>query len=110
MRRISDAVWQERRAVVGRFEESGLSLAAFCRREGLAYWQLLAWRKRFGEERPSGDASFAELVIGAGGGAQDGSGAAAPVEVLLPGGATIRVHKGADPALLRAVAEAFSRC
>ena len=34
-----------RAAVLRRFSASGLSLAAFCQREGLAYHSVLAWRR-----------------------------------------------------------------
>jgi len=34
-----------RAAVLRRYSSSGLSLAAFCRREGLAYQSVLVWRR-----------------------------------------------------------------
>jgi transposase-like protein len=41
----SRATSSHRAAVLRRLSSSGLSLAAFCRREGLAYQTLLAWRR-----------------------------------------------------------------
>jgi hypothetical protein len=49
---VSEVVWQERRAFVARWRSSGLTLAAFARREGVAYGRALAWRARL---LPAGD-------------------------------------------------------
>ena len=129
MRRVSDDVWQERREIVARFEESGLSLAEFARREDLAYWKLLSWRRRFAEESSPGESgadpveefptpAFAEFVV-----AKPPFDAVAMrseealcgrppllVEVALPGGAVVRVYTGAGADLLRAAMEAARRC
>lgn len=124
MRLVSEDVWQERREVVARFEGSGLSLAEFCRREDLAYWKLIAWRKRLAEESAPDDSgvdqdkessppAFAELVVAKGaveaGLPMDGR-PPLLVEVALPGGAVIRVYTGAGADLLRAALEAARRC
>jgi transposase-like protein len=53
---VSEDEWERRRGVVARFAESGLSMAEFARREGVAYAALLAWRKRFEPPR-RGEAS-----------------------------------------------------
>jgi putative transposase len=42
-RRRSEADWQE---LVARQTHSGLSVAAFCQREGISPWSLYDWRKR----------------------------------------------------------------
>jgi len=39
----------ERRALVGDFERSGLSAAAFCRQAGITAVTLAAWRRRLGK-------------------------------------------------------------
>jgi lambda repressor-like predicted transcriptional regulator len=39
---VSEDEWERRRGVVARFAESGLSMAEFARREGIAYAALLA--------------------------------------------------------------------
>jgi hypothetical protein len=43
-RRSADA-WRE---LVSRQERSGLSVQAFCRREGISAWSLYSWRSRLG--------------------------------------------------------------
>ncbi len=54
---------QERRAAWLRgFEESGLSLAEFCRREGLAYSTVLNWR-RLAREAASASVSSDFVVV-----------------------------------------------
>ena len=42
-RRIGES---ERRAIIGRYERSGLTQVEFCRREGLNPWTLRDWRRR----------------------------------------------------------------
>jgi len=54
-RALAEGVWREREAVVERWRGSGLALAEFARREGIAYGALLSWRNRFGA-REHGDA------------------------------------------------------
>ena len=41
---------EEMRAVFARFEESGLTLRAFGRREGVSYTTLQYWRRKFRDE------------------------------------------------------------
>jgi hypothetical protein len=41
---VSEDEWERRRGVVARFAESGLSMAEFARREGVAYAALLGIR------------------------------------------------------------------
>ena len=55
---------QERRAAWLRgFEESGLSVAEFCRREGLAYSTVLNWRRRAREEASASVAVSPDFVV-----------------------------------------------
>jgi transposase-like protein len=44
-RRRSEQAWRE---LVARQAQSGLSVAAFCQREGISAWSLYDWRKRLG--------------------------------------------------------------
>lgn len=94
-RRISGV---ERRAeAVSAWRESGLTMAAFARREGIAYstfagWVLKAARKRPGAKRPR----FAEVRVGpvlapAGAGL---------LEVRLPDGTMVRGASAAEVAAL----------
>jgi len=115
MRQRNEKLWAERREVLRRVDESGMSAAEFCRREGIPYWKLMQWRRRIREfdAEESGDETevpaFAELVV------RDGpenteDERAAPVEIALPGGAVVRVYSGADGRLLRDILEAAKRC
>jgi hypothetical protein len=55
------------RGALGRFEASGLSRAAFCRREGISTMTLLRWVKEFGgAPRPATGAGFVEVRLDAG--------------------------------------------
>jgi len=62
-----ESVSAERGIIVERFEASGLSMAEFCRREGIAYSQFMSWRKRLSSPGES-VGGFAELVLAPGGG------------------------------------------
>jgi len=107
MGRIDEGLWRERREVLARLKESGLSAAEFCRREGIGYQALMAWKRRLREvdgidASPTANAespAFAELVI-----KKESPGAQQPrppqVEIALPSGVAVRVYKGADAATL----------
>ena len=41
----AEAVWRER---FKRFENSGMTVKAFCEREGVSAWNFHAWRRRLG--------------------------------------------------------------
>ncbi len=62
-----ESVSAERGIIVERFEASGLSMAEFCRREGIAYSQFMSRRKRLSSPGES-VGGFAELVLAPGGG------------------------------------------
>ena len=105
---------QNRRAALLReFEQSGLSMAAFCRQWGLGYSTLAAWRRaaRVGRLGSTGHESaprFVEIeaVMPEAGGwrqpdcgeelpkAQPASGALV-AELALPGGAVLRIFQEA---------------
>lgn len=109
-----ETMWMERRGLVSRWEQSGESMAAFCRREGIAYWKLLSWRKRLAQMDEAGS-GFAELVVRSEEFAPEGEQPSrgvqrALVEIALPGGACVRVFEGASDALLRDVIEAARAC
>jgi len=108
MARIDEELWRGRREVLARLEESGLSAAEFCRREGIAYTQLMTWKRRIreldgldtqGASREEHSPAFAELVL-----EKESPGAQEPrppqVEIALPSGVSVRVYKGADAATL----------
>lgn len=82
--RRGDSTWTE---IVRRFEASGLSLAAFCRRESLALSSLQRWRKRI---KSRGDTRFVELVPPAA--ALSPSSPGWSLELTLPNGASLRIQ------------------
>ena len=94
------------RAAVDLQRESGLSVVAFCEREGLKAPTFFAWRKKLKEEsQPSSNVrggGFATLQV-----VDDSAvGSAAPrgiVELIFPCGIIARVREQADAATLRRV-------
>jgi transposase-like protein len=122
-----EAFW---RLAVSEQRASGLSVRAFCRREGLSDASLYAWRRRLAEREVTepGD------QLGDGPLRCDGSLApgdfvevalndelreaevkpvvptaqGSPIEVLLPAGPVVRVSRGFDAATLRRGVEALS--
>ena len=82
--RRDDSAWTE---IVRRFEASGLSSAAFCRREGVALSSLQRWRKRITSR---GDSRFVELVPPATSSSPSSSGWS--LELTLPNGASLRIQ------------------
>ena len=79
-----------RAAVLRALESSGLSMAEFCRRRGLAYATVAAWRSTercraggFVEVEASDQAVAVNSPMGS---------AALCAELLLPGGAVLRVY------------------
>lgn len=98
-------LWVERLA---RFAASGLRPAAFCAAEGVSLPSFYSWKRRLNTEGTSPDTEHNA-------GTQPGSrllpvrlaSAAAPVELVLPGGAVLRVPLGCDLAFVRALVEAL---
>ena len=93
---MSDQVelWGER---VAKWRASGLSMAAFCREQGLPYWQLVQWRRRL--DGSAGGRALVPVVVAA-------EGRAMTAEVILPGGVVLRVDTrgpGEVAALVRAL-------
>ncbi len=97
-------VWAER---VEAQQASGLSAAAWCRKEKVSYSSFIYWRRRLRrEEAEPGPKhpAFQEIVLA------DGGGSVERIEVCLPGGLSIRVPAGADRETLRLVLEEAGRC
>jgi hypothetical protein len=105
------------RRTIRRQQQSGLTIRAFCQREGLKDWTLRWWRQELArrDQQPSPDARRHDA---------DGQPAEAapvflpvrvvgqetvppqpppPIEILLPTGPTVRVPGGFDPSTLRAI-------
>src|SRR5579859_5153432 len=95
--------WVER---LDRFARSGLSAAQFCVTEGVSLPSFYSWRRRLdGETRSADTASTADtqprlLPV------RLASAHAVP-ELVLPGGAVLRVAPGCDLAFVRSLVEAL---
>jgi transposase-like protein len=92
---------QRWRKVVQRQNESGLSVAEFCRRKQIAPASFYQWRKRFqlDADAPSADPLFTPVqVLGAAGPNL------APVEIEFPCGVLLRLPSGDTESLKQAIA------
>ena len=102
------------RTLVEAWRTTGLSVAAYCRQQGLRPQRLNYWRERLGypikviggnrrttDDQPSTKVAsgFVQVVV-------DDQGSTADVTIVV-GGAHIRVERGFDPPLLRAVVAAL---
>lgn len=103
-KRISGGEAQKRRYwqdVVGRWRESGQSVRAFCRAEGLREWTFYFWRRELArrghrvDRQPglrSPGATFLPVKL-----VRDEPGGAAPgIEIVLAHGRVVRVRAGFD--------------
>jgi hypothetical protein len=96
-------LWVER---LERFARSGLTATQFCAAEGLALPSFYAWKRRLAAAHGDRPAATA---------ADEHPGPrllpvhlhAAALELLLPGGAVLRIPPGCDPAWLRALVAAL---
>jgi len=98
-------LWVER---LDRFARSGLTATQFCAAEGLALPSFYAWKRRLATEH--GDPTPAHPAAGG----EHPSPRLLPVhlhtaalELLLPGGAVLRIPPGCDPAWLRSLVAAL---
>jgi hypothetical protein len=90
--------WAERLA---RFPHAGLSPAQFCAREGVALPSFYAWRRRLAAApEPSPGPHSGPRLLPVRLQAPD-----AAVEVVLPGGAILRLLPGCDLAWVRSLVE-----
>ena len=102
MRHQRAEAWAKWRALVGEQEQSGRSVASFCRERGLRSGQFFAWKKRL---RDSEAAKFVAMevtpVAGAGKPAWGMPGGA--IEVRLGSGRSLVEERGFDAHHLRAL-------
>ena len=92
----------EMRRVVGGFEQSGLTQAAYCRARGITLRQFHYWREKAVASRRS--PSFVELeVVGDDVGVGE-------IELRLPSGVTAVVRPGTKASLIRRVLRAAKSC
>jgi transposase-like protein len=101
---------EERQELVARYKSSGLSMTAYCEREGLKLATLSHWvhkrarpGKRRGRQRRNGPMKFAEVKMAL-------SGAPALVEVELSGGTRIRVRDAGMWPVIGAWLQEAGRC
>lgn len=95
--RVVELAWRER---LERQRRSGLSVAAFCRRERVSQPSFYQWRKRLAAaERPL----FVPVQVA------DDAPASAGLEIELPGGAVVRLAAGAPRELVRLAIESAAR-
>lgn len=81
------------RDTIARWQQSGLSIRAFCQRHHLTDTQLHAWRRRL---RLRDATAFLPVHLLA-----DTTPAPTTLELVLPGGRSLRIAPGFDPATLR---------
>ena len=87
-------LWQQR---LERFSRSGLTVAAFCDREGVAVASFYAWRRRLRQpDDPAAEPAphFVPVHVVS-------PPTSAPVELLLPSGLVVRLAPGVDLVWLR---------
>ncbi|HKB39103.1 MAG TPA: hypothetical protein VKD72_21875 [Gemmataceae bacterium] len=92
-------LWAER---LSRFSASGLRPAEFCTAEGVSLPSFYSWKRRLSAANRSTDTQ-----------ARDGprllpvrlASAPAPLELVLPGGAVLRIPPGSDLAFVRSLIE-----
>jgi hypothetical protein len=85
-------LWQQR---LQRFTHSGLTVAAFCDREGVSVASFYAWKRRLAADpAPQPPLRFVPVRVVT-------PPASAPVELLLPSGLVLRLAPGVDLAWLR---------
>lgn len=107
--RLTADRWRE---LIERQGSSGLSVKAFCRREGVAVSTFFAWRRKL-RAAPTfveltGEVEAADASDSTDGHDAEASGFSAPIELVLPGGVTVHVWPGFDASTLRRLVEALS--
>lgn len=89
--------WAER---LTRFAQSGLSVLDFCRQEAIAPQCFYYWKRKLADPVAAPAApEFLPVRLAP---------AASPVELVLPGGATLRLSPGCDLAFVRALVLALA--
>jgi transposase len=89
-------LWRQR---LVRFEHSGLCVTAFCDREGVSAPSFYAWRRRLRNDPPGSSDGPRFLPVHV---------VASPsVELVLPGGAVLRLTPACDLAFIRALVDSL---
>jgi hypothetical protein len=87
-------------SLVDEFERGDRSQAEYCRERGVALSTFLYWRRRADRPRRRGFSEI-EIVAPPTAAVRD-----AAVEIMLPGGVIVRVHRDADEETIRRVLRA----
>lgn len=96
---------EQRRVILTEFERSGMSAAQFARRTGLKYSTFAYWVQRYGRtKRPArrSPVRLLEAVVMP-------STSAAPLQVLLPGGARLELRAAGQVPLAAALVHALEK-
>ncbi len=96
-------------ALVERWRESGQTLSAFARAQGVTRDKLVYWRRRLRVAPRRRGREVRETITFAPVAVMPGSGASPAVEVTLPGGVRLAFGSGATPELVAAVLEGLRR-
>jgi transposase len=96
-RRLDPATHQRWQQRLDRFHRSGLTVPAFCDREGISTASFYAWRRRLQADLTPPDADTPRLVPIR----LVNPPVSAPVELLLPSGVVLRLSPDSDLAWLR---------
>ncbi len=97
------SAWHKWRDLVERQRASGLSVAAFCRRDGVAASSFFAWKRKLGFVPAT--PAFVEATVA--GTPPPPTRSAGRIEVRLRGGRRVRVGRGFDRDLLAEVVAAL---
>lgn len=98
----------EKRALLTRQRASGLSAAAFCRREGVSISSFQLWKRALATPPAASASPFIELLPA--GASAPAVSAAVAVEVVWPGGVRLTTSSACDPAWLAAFLRAAVPC
>ena len=91
------------RRIVGRWQSSGLSQAAFCRRQGIAVWKLAWWRKRLDGQTEESTSLFVPVGIA------PAAASAVELELTLRGGRILRFGAEVEPTRLAGIVAALEK-
>ena len=89
------------RRIVGRWRASGLSQAAFCRRQDIPVWKLAWWRKRLKRQGEESASLFVPVGIA------PIRASAAELELTLPGRRVLRFPAEVEPTTLAGIVAAL---
>ena len=90
--------WEQR---LSRFHSSGLTVLDFCRQEGIVSQSFYHWRRKLAVSDEASTASVPQFL-------PIRLAPSAPVEILFPNGAALRLSPGCDLAFVRSLVLALA--